>query len=246
MSIIAKKITASLIRARRITARLINSGSSLVCRNFSLFGGSSANAEFLTPVSIAGDFEIQVSYAWNAPGISGQQTLLSSSGSDFFISLRGSSASQANAITFKNSPDSSKTLANLLSGDSTRNTLILTRIGTTLTATVAGNTASISTGNATISLSFIGVKTSNFNSKFNGQIHDLKIWQGGDSTTGTAIVNMRMDETQLDANNKITYVNTAPGGVNALAENVVIEEVCSNGTDWIDTNLWIDGEPYND
>ena len=152
MSIIAKKITASLIRARRITARLIQTSTSAICRYFTTFGGSSTRAELTNTLSVSGDFEIEITYEWNAPGISGQQTLLSSSNSDFFISLRGSSASQPNAITFKNSPDSSKTLANILSGDNSKSTLILTRIGTTLTATVAGNTASISTGNATINL----------------------------------------------------------------------------------------------
>ena len=53
---------------------------------------------------------------------------------------------------------------------------------------------------------FVGRWASSF---FKGQLSNLQIWENGDSTTGTKIMNMAMDERYLNVHGEILYNNSA-------------------------------------
>ena len=202
MSIKANPIFARLITAKKITARLIQTFSK-ICRYFSTFDGSSSYAALTDEIVLSGDFEIEF------------KTINSdlSSGAYFLADINGINGRilYLNTGNIVLTGDTDETYVNVgqLSGVANR-VFALKRVNGVYSVDINGN---IST-NPTVNISSVTINSmaSQWGSAtgvpfFSGQMHDLKIWSGGDRNTGSLILDLPMDEGLKDVYDEVFYRN---------------------------------------
>ena len=195
----ARVITATRITAQRITASVINAGIGAVCRWFSNFNGTSSYAEMTSDIVLAGDFEVRFSLTPN--NISGTQSFLGDdNGVDDFIGVAG-----FEKLFYRFSGVSTGTGLFVTSDEV--NDIIIKRAGSSVSSLING-VEEVDTNAGAFTLNALGSRNGQ-NNKYFGQLSNLEIWEGGDSTTGTKIMNMAMDERYLNVHGEILYNNSA-------------------------------------
>ena len=176
-----------------------------VCRWFSNFNGTSSYAEMTDDIVLAGDFEIEIDFFVESQSTS-NQSIFSDSTSAFYITV---GANSNNLIV--QMPTSASNAYIILSGITfgQRKKLILARSGNTFNLSIDGLSQSQNIANALPSLKINEIAARGGSNFMAGQLSNLQIWDGGDSTTGTKIMNMAMDERYLNVHGEILYNNSA-------------------------------------
>ena len=199
MSIKAKPIFARLITAKKITARLIQTFSK-ICRYFSTFDGSSSYAALTDDIVLSGDFEIEVDFSTTSSvtntyltdsDVSTSYIRFNTNGS---VRLRivGDTTTTTSSLAGYNDGSTHKLKCSVVSGIQT----IQIDDDAPVSTTVANNHS--------FGISGLGVK---FGAYFDGQLSDLKIWSGGDRTTGDLILDLPMSEGLKDVYDEVFYRN---------------------------------------
>ena len=174
-----------------------------ICRYFSTFDGSSSYAALTDEIVLSGDFEIEFKTI-NADLSSGAYFLADINGTDGRILY-------LNTGNIVLTGDTDETYVNVgqLSGVANR-VFALKRVNGVYSVDINGN---IST-NPTVNISSVTINSmaSQWGSAtgvpfFSGQMHDLKIWSGGDRNTGTLILDLPMSEGLKDVYDEVYYRN---------------------------------------
>ena len=203
MSIKANPIFARLITAKKITARLIQTFSK-ICRYFSTFDGSSSYAALTDEIVLSGDFEIEVKIGDADYGsgfntrvvlgnLSAPQPSIAFTESNSALRIRNTNSQAVNYTVADLNYFKNGTLRVVLSGSSVE---------------VFFNDVSL--GVKSLQSSFIFNAIASYSStvfRFSGQLSDLKIWSGGDRTTGDLILDLPMSEGLKDVYDEVFYRN---------------------------------------
>ena len=209
MSIKANPIFARLITAKKITARLIQTFSK-ICRYFSTFDGSTSYAALTDEIVLSGDFEIEFKCLTTNTtqdqaifdsvdfGVSGVgKSLLyidTPNGLDFVIPTAGTSFTRTQFGEF----------SNLTNGQ--LNTVAVGRSAGVIYAKL-NDVSLTATGVLSSNIDVIFDNVGGLPRKFDGQLSDLKIWDGGDRTTGDLILDLPMSEGLKDVYDEVFYLN---------------------------------------
>ncbi len=203
-------------------------------RNFTTLA-SAGNKHYTVPeVSLTGDFEIEIDFTKVAGGIQalcGQQ----GSGGSFLAFVNNSNILSVN-INF-----TSQTYTMTDVADGKLHKLIGIRTSDQLEVFLDGVSLGSKTLAGTMTLGLIGANNapSNF---WNGILANLKIWDGGNRTTGTLIRNYKIDET-WDGPSTVA-VDSGSDGSNGTAVNITSSDSENFNFDGsVSPNTWTnDGE----
>ena len=214
MSIKANPIFARLITAKKITARLIQTFSK-ICRYFSTFDGSSSYAALTDEIVLSGDFEIEFKFKQTAAQKSANtyQTVISLStplSSYFVIGAKDAGANRlkigTNGYTAGQSSfifqSDTEYKINVIVDQST-GSIIVNRDDVFDHSYTHANLTDLQN----LKLEKIGDRHDLAGRSFSGQMHGLKIWSGGDRTTGTLILDLPMSEGLKDVYDEVFYRN---------------------------------------
>ena len=196
MSIKANPIFARLITAKKITARLIQTFSK-ICRYFSTFDGSSSYAALTDEIVLSGDFEITYKFKTgvfnNSNPHLGSNNELSYIRPDSNTLIKVGGASTGNYI-----------FGNYTLLEDVWHELTFKRISGLLTLSVDEQSYSNGTQIGDFILQKVGSKGGSY---FDGQLSDLKIWDGGDRNTGALVLDLPMSEGLKDVYDEVFYRN---------------------------------------
>lgn len=182
-----------------INSRMLKYGVRIAKKYFSTFDGTSSYAALTDEIVLSGDFEIEVDFKKDSAGsmaiCTGQNGFLrvDSNGSVIF---RDENYNQFEGSNFP--------------PDTERHKLIFKYNSTTGALESSVDGVALITRNAVtfpFSIVKVGVRGGSNADPFNGQLSDLKIWSGGDRSTGNLILDLPMSEGLKDVYDEVFYRN---------------------------------------
>jgi len=179
-----------------------------VCRWFSNFNGTSSYAEMTDVITPSGSFEAMMDV--NISDLTGWNDALGSEGIGMVSVGVNNGELRATRIATTDLPASGL----FISADTnhTISFIFVENAGVysiqyKLDGVLSAVFPSVNLNLSQIAFEVIGRR--NAGQWFNGQLSNLQIWENGDSTTGTKIMNMAMDERYLNVHGEILYNNSA-------------------------------------
>ena len=191
----SQRFKAWLIQKNRKARQAID----IICRYFSTFNGSTSYAALTDEIALSGDFEIEVDFKKDASG-----SMAVFSGANSFLRI------DSNGLVVFRDDNSNQFQSSIFPPDTGKHKLIFKYNATTgdLESSVDGT--DLTTRNAAsfpFTIEKVGTRGSGNFDPFNGQLSDLKIWQGGDRNTGDLILDLPMSEGLKDVYDEVFYRN---------------------------------------
>ena len=196
----SQRFKAWLIQKNRKVRQVVEK----ICRYFSTFDGSSSYAALTDEIVLSGDFEIEIKIGDADYGsgfntrvvlgnLSAPQPSIAFTESNSALRIRNTNSQAVNYTVADLNYFKNGTLRVVLSGSSVE---------------VFFNDVSL--GVKSLQSSFIFNAIASYSStvfRFSGQLSDLKIWSGGDRTTGDLILDLPMSEGLKDVYDEVFYRN---------------------------------------
>ena len=195
----SQRFKAWLIQKNRKARQVVEK----ICRYFSTFDGSTSYAALTDEIVLSGDFEIELYFKLNQ--LSGDLNFLSDGANPAIYHFRIDATNGSIDFYYDGSFRSND---GAFIPDLNKHKLVFVKSGNNLKAFYDGAVVHSSTvSSSAMIISYIGRRGDATQNNFNGQLSDLKIWSGGDRTTGDLVLDLPMSEGLKDVYDEVFYRN---------------------------------------